>query len=109
MGKRDIDMIREIGGNVERFAGKTVRDRVMEGSEKISSSTAKDKIAEWVEEAMDKLDTLTDKKIRFQIMENCGYNCSIVNKGILLIVIAQRDLSKDYGKEFLKGLLRSNL
>jgi hypothetical protein len=79
----DIGMIKEIGENVERFVGKIMRNRVMEGSEQISSSTSKSKIAKWVKEAMEKLDTQVDEKIRVQIMENCGYNCSVVNKRII--------------------------
>jgi len=102
MGKRDIDMIRGIGRNVERFAGKAARDRVMEGSEKISSSTGKDKIAEWVKEAINKLDKLADEKVRFQIMESCGYNCSAVNKGIIEKAKTRRNKYKGI-EEFLEA------
>ena len=106
MGKRDIDMIKGIGRSVERFAGKAVRDRVMEGSEKISSSTGKDKIAGWVKEAVNKLDTLADKKVRFQIMESCGYNCSAVNKGLIEKAKAKRNKYKDI-EEFLEAEQRN--
>lgn len=83
MGKRDPDMIRGIGENVERFAGKEARDKVMEGSEKISPGTSKEKVAEWVKEAITRLDKLSDKKVSSEIMQNCGYNCSIVNKRVI--------------------------
>ena len=106
MGKMDIDMIKEIGGNVERFAEKTIRNRVMEGSEQISPSTSKSKIAKWVKEAMDKLDTLVDEKTRFQIMENCGYNCSVVNKRVIEKAKARRNKYKSIN-EFLEAEQRN--
>ncbi len=102
MGKRDIDMIRGIGESIEKFAGKSIRDRVMEGSEKISPNTDKVKIAEWVKEAMNRLDKITDKKVRMQIMEDCGYNCSAVNKGVIERAKARRKKYKTMD-EFLKA------
>jgi predicted hydrocarbon binding protein len=101
MGKRDIDMIIGIGESIENFAGKAIRDSVMEGSEKISSNTGKVQVAEWVKEAMNKLDKMTDKKVRIQIMENCGYNCSAVNKGVIEKAKAKRKKYKSI-EEFLK-------
>jgi len=101
MGKRDIDMIRGIGESVENFAGKAIGDSVMKGSEKISLNTDKVKVAEWVKEAMNKLDKMTDKKVRIQIMENCGYNCSAVNKGVIEKAKARRKKYKSI-EEFLK-------
>jgi predicted hydrocarbon binding protein len=101
MGKKDIDMIIGIGESIENFAGKAIRDSVMEGSEKISSNTGKVQVAEWVKEAMNKLDKMTDKKVRIQIMENCGYNCSAVNKGVIEKAKAKRKKYKSI-EEFLK-------
>jgi len=106
MGKMDIGMIKEIGGNVERFAGKTIRNKVMEGSEQISPSTSKIKIAKWIKEAMDKLDTLVDEKTRIKIMENCGYNCSIVNKRVIEKAKARRKKYKNID-EFLEAEQRN--
>ena len=98
MGKRDPDMIRGIGENVERFAGRKARDKVMEGSEKISPGTSKKKIAEWVKEAISKLDKLADKKVSSKVMENCGYNCSIINKRVIERAKAKRNKHKDIEK-----------
>lgn len=106
MGKMDIGMIKEIGGNVERFAGKTIRNKVMGGSEQISPSTSKIKIAKWVKEAIDKLDTLVDEKTRIKIMENCGYNCSIVNKRVMEKAKARRKKYKNID-EFLEAEQRN--
>jgi hypothetical protein len=106
MGKMDIGMIKEIGGNVERFAGKTIRNKVMGDSEQISPSTSKIKIAKWVKEAIDKLDTLVDEKTRIKIMENCGYNCSIVNKRVMEKAKARREKYKNID-EFLEAEQRN--
>ena len=46
-----IEMIKEIGENIERFAGKAIRDTVMEGSERISPHANKGKIAKWIKGA----------------------------------------------------------
>lgn len=102
MSKRDIDMIMGIGGSVEKFAGKAIRDRVMEGSDKISLNTDKVKVAEWVKDAVDRLDKITDKKVRMQIMERCGYNCSAINKGMIEKAKARRKKYKTTD-EFLKA------
>lgn len=104
MGKRDPDMIRGIGENIERFAGKESRDKVMEGSEKISSGTSKKKIAEWVKDAISKLDKLADRKVSSEIMENCGYNCSIINKRVIERAKARRNKYSDI-EEFLEAEL----
>ena len=79
MTKKDAAMVEEIGRNLDRFAGETLRKKVMEGSEKIATASDKD-VAEWVKSAMDRLDALVDEKTRIQVMENCGYNCATVNK-----------------------------
>lgn len=102
MTKIDTGMIKEIEGNVERFTGKKMADKVMEGSEQISSSTSKIKIAEWVKEAIGKLDKLADKKTRNKIMENCGYNCSIVNKRVIEKAKARREKYKSID-EFIEA------
>ena len=80
MAKMDVAMIREIGKNLDRFAGEAIRKKVMEGSEQITATSSKRKVAEWVKGAMDRLDALVDEKTRIQVMENCGYSCALVNK-----------------------------
>jgi len=77
--KTDLRCIQALGESLSRFAGEAVRAEVMKGSEQLHyySSTAanKNKIAEWVKGAMDRLDALTDEGTRVQVMENCGYAC----------------------------------
>ncbi len=102
MGKMEIGMIEEICGNVEHFAGKEIRDEVMEGREQTDLRTNKLKTAKWVQGAVSRLDELVDEKTRNKIMENCGYHCSTLNKRVMELAKARR---KKYRKteEFLKA------
>lgn len=83
MGKADVAVIKEIGRNLDRLAGEAVTKKVMEGSEEITEKTSKRKMAEWVKDAMERLDTLVDEKTGIQVMENCGYNCALVHKRLI--------------------------
>jgi len=69
--------------NIEVLAGDAVCRKIMEGSEALTEKTDKKKLAEWVQSAMERMDSLVDEKTRVQIMENCGYNCAIVNKKVI--------------------------
>ena len=83
MGKRESGMIEEIAGNVERFAGQEAKNRFLEGFEAIAKTSTKRKIAEWVKNAIDRLNETVDKETRVKIMETCGYNCATVNSKVL--------------------------
>jgi len=83
LGKTKHGMLIALEKNVEFLAGETIGKKVMEGSEEITEKTDKRKIAEWVKDAMGKLDALVDEKTRVQIMENCGYNCAEVNRRVI--------------------------
>jgi len=83
LGKTKHGMLIALEKNVEFLAGETISKKVMEGSEEITEKTDKRKIAEWVKDAMRRLDALVDEKTRVQIMENCGYNCADVNRRVI--------------------------
>ena len=106
MAKMDVAMIREIGKNVDRFAGEAIRKKVMEGSEQITATSSKRKVAEWVKGAMDRLDALVDEKTRIQVMENCGYSCALVNKSHMEKAKARRKKYKSID-EFLEAEQRN--
>jgi hypothetical protein len=74
MTSKTAGQIREIGGNIARFAGAKVREEVMAGSEKAAASSP-EKTALWVKEAIDKLSAKLPPEMREQIMTACGYNC----------------------------------
>jgi hypothetical protein len=90
MANNISEQINEIGRNVEDFAGYDVRVKVMEGNDKILSSSNSIKVAEWTKSAMDRLDLLTDGATSAQIMLNCGYNCILVNQRPLVSAKARR-------------------
>jgi len=60
-------MIAGIGKNLDRFAGKAVRKKVMEGSEQITAASSKKEVADWVKGAIDGLDTLVDEKTKHEL------------------------------------------
>ncbi len=102
MAKTDVAMIKEIGRNLDRFAGEVIRRKVMEGSEQITTTSSKSEISEWVKGVMERLDTLVDEKTRIQVMEYCGYNCAHVNKSVLEQAKARRIKYKSID-EFLEA------
>lgn len=69
--------------NIELLAGKTISEKTMLGSEKLTEKTDKRKTTEWVKSAMEKLDTLADENTRVRTMENCGSNYAKVNNKII--------------------------
>jgi hypothetical protein len=83
MGKKELGAIEALGENIERFAGKAVRTKIMAGSEKITAKSSPKELATWLKGAMERLDKLVPKAKRVRIRENCGYACAEVNKGTL--------------------------
>jgi hypothetical protein len=65
---RYLDQISQIGGTIEQIAGADMRQKVMEGSDQIKGSSSPQKVAHWVNGAMERLDTLVDEPVRNQIM-----------------------------------------
>jgi hypothetical protein len=105
MTKKIAGQIQEIGGHVEELAGKKVRDKVMEGSEKTAKSTDRTQTALWVKEAIDRLDAATTPEKCRQIMTACGYNCIAKNKG-LAQGIKNRRQKYQTEEEFLKAEIK---
>ena len=79
MTQKQIGMIKEIEANVKAVAGKTAAKNVMEGWGDLSAGTNKIKVAEWVRDAMGRLDTIVPENQREKIMEACGRNCARIN------------------------------
>jgi hypothetical protein len=103
LGKADVGMIHELEEQIFLLVGDSTTKKIMEGSDKITEKTSKKKIAEWVKDAMERLDTFLDEKTRIKIMENCGINCAQVNKRVIEKAKARR---KKYinTNEFLEAL-----
>ncbi len=104
MGKTEKHgAIKEMEEIIDRFAGETIRKKVMKGSEKMTEQMDdSEEMAKWVKGAMDRLDALVDEKIRIQIMENCGYKCAEMNRGAIDEAIAKRRKYKNVD-EFLEA------
>jgi predicted transcriptional regulator YdeE len=96
--------IREIGGQIAQFAGAAVSEKIMQGSNEMLAAADPVRCALWIKEAMDRLDTLTDKKTREQIMAACGRKCHSMNKQITVEMKARR-LDAASEEEFLKSVL----
>lgn len=102
LGKATHGMLEVLKKNIEFLAGETISKKVMGGSEEITEKTDGRKIAEWVAEAMERLNALVDEKTRVQIMENCGYNCADVNGKVIERAKARRKKFKSID-EFLEA------
>jgi hypothetical protein len=83
MGIKEMGTIKALGENIEHFAGKTIRAKVMAGSEQLAPKSTPAEIATWLKGAMERLDKLVSKEKRVQIRENCGYACARINKRTL--------------------------
>ena len=90
MAKAKHGMLVTLDKNIEVLAGKQIAKKVMKGSETITERTDKKKTAEWVKQAIDKLDALVNEDAKIRIMENCGYNCANVNKKVIQRAKARR-------------------
>lgn len=95
MTETDINMIKELGKTVERIAGKTVNEKVMQGSENLTKSSSKDKIALWLKDAMSRLNSSVDNVTSIEIMESCGRNCASINKRLIESAKKRRKKFKD--------------
>ena len=105
MASKIAGQIQEIGGHVEELAGKKVRDKVMEGSEKTAKSTDRTQIALWVKDAIDRLDVATTPEKCKQIMTVCGYSCIAHNKGLAQGIKNRRQKHKTE-EDFLKAEIK---
>jgi hypothetical protein len=105
MTKATAGQIAEIGGQIEKFAGKKVRDEVMVGSEKAAKSNDRVQIALWIKHVTDRLDSsVTPEKCK-QIMTACGYSCITRAKG-LAQGIKNRRQKYQTEEEFLKAEIK---
>jgi hypothetical protein len=75
-----LDTLNEILGKI---AGAEIQSKVMEGREKLKPSSSAEKVAVWVKGAMDRLDAEASGAISQQVMLECGYYCSTINKSAI--------------------------
>jgi hypothetical protein len=77
---------------LEQIAGKSVAAKVMEDSEQLTERTDKKKVAQWVKNAMERLDASVDEETRVQVMQNCGYNCAEKNHKVIERALGRRKI-----------------
>jgi hypothetical protein len=73
----DYRVVAELGLCVKRIAGEEVKEKVMEGSDRLKPDSCPSEFAEWVVSAIERLDDLVDEEKKIEIMNSCGYNCSL--------------------------------
>jgi len=90
MAKKHLRKIEELGRNLEELTGDKVKEKVLEGSEKLASVSDSREIAMWVKGAMERLDKLVAKKIKTQVMEQCGRRCAVASETIEIVVAKRK-------------------
>lgn len=100
MPKIIAEQTEEMGRRIEEFASVEIRKKVMEGIGEITTfEPVKNSV--WYKEAIDRLDALTEKTIREQIMNGCGYHCQAVFSELMEDARDRRRFFKTE-EEFLK-------
>ncbi len=67
---QDIRLIK-LSKSLRRIAGESIEKAVMKGGADINAKTSQGRKAQWVKEAMERLDSLVDEAKRKEIMGNC--------------------------------------
>lgn len=80
MTKRELARVEETAGNSSLLAGDEVRNKFMEGSERIEKASSKE-VALWVKGAINRFDGLVKPETRNEIMVRCGHNCAQAHCG----------------------------
>jgi predicted hydrocarbon binding protein len=62
----------KFSNSLDKIAGEKIRKRVLEGSEKLTSTSSQKEIIRWTMKAMERLDALVDEKRRREIMAGCA-------------------------------------
>lgn len=57
---------------LDDIAGEEVKEKILEGSENISSESTREEVLDWSKEAMEKLDSLVDEDQKYEIMTGCS-------------------------------------
>ena len=71
-GDFERDWLAKFSSGLEEVVGEEIRERVMAGSEGLSSDSSRQAVIDWSRRAMERLDALVDLKERKQIMTGCA-------------------------------------
>ena len=57
---------------LEDVVDEDVKNKILEGSQNLSSQTSRDEILKWTKEAMENLDNLVSEEQKYEIMTGCS-------------------------------------
>ena len=74
MGDVDFERswLKKFSQCLKNIAGEDIQNKIMKGSISLSDDSNRQDVIAWSEQAMDKLDSLVDKKKRMEIMTGCA-------------------------------------
>ena len=64
--------LRKLSAGLDAVAGRETRDRVLQGSESLSSESPREEVIEWTRDAMGRLDSLVEEADRRAILTGCA-------------------------------------
>ena len=70
--------MKKMRDQIAQYAGEEVLAEVFKDSEKAAAFTNPTDNAQWMKEAIDRLDALTNRETRGKIMSACGRHCNEV-------------------------------
>ena len=73
-GETDFERawLAKLSGSLDRIAGGEIREQVMRGSERQSSSSRPKEVIDWSRRAMERLDSLLDEQRKRAVMTDCA-------------------------------------
>ena len=89
MGTDDVGPIGELERLVALFAGEEVRQRVMEGSDRVGE-LSDGELAAWLAAAIERLEAEVDESTRNQIMQHLGFQCAEMNRSQIEQALTKR-------------------
>jgi hypothetical protein len=101
MAEDDLCMYEVIGVFVEQYAGREVREKVMEDVEKLTGTSDEAKSL-WVTGAIERLDELLDEETAVKVMVGCGHACARIN-GVAVKMGVEKRMKYGVVEEYLEA------
>lgn len=91
---KKLSWIEKLDRSLELAVSDEVREKIMAGSESLTSGSSPGTKAKWVKAAMDRIDTLIDEKTRVEVMERCSCDFEVRKKEARKIYESSRDIDE---------------
>jgi hypothetical protein len=95
MGKKEMGMVETLGANIEKFAGKAARIKIMESADRMNEDSGPAEVAMWLKAGMERLDKYVAAAKKIRIREACGTACAEMNKSLISRAEAKRKKFKN--------------